>query len=114
MSGRRIAVVGHCASGKSTVVAALRERGLDAWAVAQEHSAIGDLWRHQSPDVLIFLDVGLDSIRARRGDPRWPEWIYDVQSERLADARQHADFLIPTDTKPVDAIVDQIIASLGD
>ncbi|HMM42906.1 MAG TPA: hypothetical protein PKA95_13480 [Thermomicrobiales bacterium] len=113
MGGQRVAVVGHCASGKSTVVAALRERGIDAWAVAQEHSAIAELWRRQSPDALVYLDVSLESIRARRGDPHWPQWLYDVQAARLAVARQQADIVVSTDSTPVESVVTRVITALA-
>ena len=62
----RVAVVGRCASGKSTLVAALQELGVDAYAVAQEHSAVPTLWQHADPDLLIYLDVDLETIRSRR------------------------------------------------
>lgn len=112
MSGRRIAVVGHCASGKSSVVSALRQRGVDAWAVAQEHSVIHDLWRHQSPDALVYLDVSLAAVRKRRGDPRWPAWLYDLQRDRLADARRNADLVVVTDATPVENVVEQVLTAL--
>lgn len=112
MGGQRVAVVGHCASGKSTVVAALRERGIDAWAVAQEHSEIAELWRRQSPDALVYLDVSLESIRARRGDPQWPQWLYDVQAARLAAARQEADVVVSTDSTSVEGVVARVITAL--
>lgn len=112
MGELRVAVVGHCASGKSTVVAALRDRGFDAWAVAQEHSAVADLWRRQSPDALVYLDVSLESIRARRGDPQWPRWLYDVQAARLAAARQEADIVVSTDSTPAEGVVAQIVTAL--
>ena len=38
----RIAIVGICASGKTTLVRGLREAGYDAYNVAQEHSCIHD------------------------------------------------------------------------
>ncbi len=93
----RVAVVGHCASGKSTLVTALRGHGFDASAVAQEHSGIAWLWRHSDPDVLIYLDVPLATVRDRRGE-EWPQAVYDAQEERLAEARRHADLMIDTST----------------
>jgi deoxyadenosine/deoxycytidine kinase len=93
----RVAVVGHCASGKSTLVTALRGQGFDASAVAQEHSGIAWLWRHSDPDVLIYLDVPLATVRDRRGQ-EWPQAVYDAQEERLAEARAHADLIIDTAT----------------
>ncbi len=101
-----VAVVGCCASGKSSVVAALRQAELNAWSVAQEHSAIAELWKHLAPDRLVYLDVSLETLRRRRDNDQWPSWIYDVQHERLANARQHADVVIDTD----DLTIDQIVA----
>ena len=91
----RIIVVGNCASGKSTLVDALRAEGLDAYACAQEHSAVPDLWNHQKPDLLVFLEADLASIRCRR-TPTWPETIYLAQRQRLAEARISADLVIDT------------------
>ena len=91
----RVAVVGHCASGKTTIVAALRGRGYDAFAVAQEHSGVTWLWRHSAPDVLLYLDVPLATVRQRRGE-EWPQAVYDAQETRLAEARAHADLVLDT------------------
>ncbi len=96
----RVAVVGHCAAGKSTLVAALRAQGYDASAVAQEHSAIHWLWRHGEPDVLIYLDASLATIRARRG-AEWPEAVYAAQEERLREARSHADLVLDTNSEDI-------------
>ncbi|HLT21166.1 MAG TPA: hypothetical protein VKZ96_17055 [Thermomicrobiales bacterium] len=106
---QRVVVVGYCASGKSTVVAALRERGIDALAVAQEHSVIHDLWNHPNPDVVVFLDVDIEEIRKRRDNPGWPEWIYDLQHDRLAEARERADLVVDTSHLSVDEIIPQIL-----
>lgn len=89
----RVAVVGHCAAGKTTLVAALRRGGYDAYAVAQEHSGISWLWRHAEPDVLVYIHVPLDTVRTRRG-AEWPAAIYDAQEERLAEARARADLTL--------------------
>ena len=110
----RVAVVGSCASGKTSVVARLREHGLDAWAVAQEHSAIQELWRHLGPDRLVFLDTTIQTVRARRQDDNWPEWIFDLQQERLADARANADVIVPTDDLTLDQVVVTILQALAD
>lgn len=112
MNVPRIAIVGHCAAGKSTVVNRLVERGLDAYAVAQEHSIVHDLWEHQQPDVLVFLDVSLDELRRRKVNPNWPEWIFDAQNQRLEHAREHADIVIDTDNEPADAVVAEITRRL--
>ena len=102
----KIAVVGHCAAGKSTVVRLLRGRGHNAIAVAQEHSAIRDLWNHQQPDVVLYLEVSLDELRRRKGNPKWPGWIFENQEMRLQDARAHASLEIDTDIHDADAVVE--------
>ena len=56
----KVAVVGVCASGKTTLVSALRQFGIDAVDVAQEHSLVPHMWQVITrPDVLIYLDAGL-------------------------------------------------------
>ncbi len=92
---RRIVVVGPCASGKSTLVRNLRNHGFDAYACAQEHSAVPRLWAHQEPDVVIALRTGLETIRKRRG-AEWSETIYEAQMHRLHDAYEAAGLTIDT------------------
>lgn len=105
----RVAVVGPCAAGKSTLVAALRGRGYDAQAVGQEHSGVPYLWRLGEPDLLIFLDVDLPTTTARRARA-WPPDLYAAQQARLADARAHADLYL--DTSPLAAA--EVAACAGD
>ncbi|MGC4190656.1 MAG: hypothetical protein QM589_05380 [Thermomicrobiales bacterium] len=100
-----VVIVGPCASGKSTLAVALRRFGIDARIVAQEHSIVADLWRRQQPDVLIGLDVDLETLRARRS-PTWPASVYASQRERLAPAFAAAGLVV--DTSPLDA--DQVVA----
>lgn len=108
----RIAVVGPCASGKSTLVERLQARGLDAYGVAQEHSVISKLWQHRNPEIVVYLDVSLETIRTRREKPDWPEWLYEQQSQRLEDARSNADLVLDADhlspTEEEQAVVDWI------
>ena len=93
----KVAVVGACASGKSTLVSALREAGYEAHHVAQEHSYVPYMWRRIcQPDVLIYLDVDYETVRARR--PRLdfqPEHLLE-QNQRLAHARQHCHLYLDT------------------
>lgn len=109
----RVAIVGHCASGKSTLVTALRGQGFDASAVAQEHSGIAWLWRHSDPDVLIYLDVPLSTVRDRRGQ-EWPQAVYDAQEERLAEARAHANLIVDTATMNIREMTARVLAFLRD
>ena len=114
-AGPRIVVVGPCASGKSTLVARLRDLGFEAHAIAQEHSAVRELWKRKSPDVLIALDVSLEVVRARRS-PTWLEAVYERQHERLASAYAAAVMMIDTaehDADDVVAIVRQWLQDMG-
>ena len=95
VSAPRIAVIGHCAAGKSTLVNGLRDAGIDAHASAQEHSVVRHLWKHLNPDLLIFLDVDLETVQRRRGGS-WPATIFSLQERRLAPSRPHADLEIQT------------------
>lgn len=102
----KVAVVGPSASGKSTLVAALRARGIHTRHVAQEHSYVPDMWRRISrPDVLIYLDVSYEESRRRRpGD--WGAERIETERARLAHARQHADLVVLTDgLAPEDVLV---------
>lgn len=111
-SAARIAVVGVCGSGKSTIVEHLRRRGYDAYVVSQEHSIIRDLWKHREPSALVFLEARLETVRARR-NREWPRWIYELQQDRLADARTHATIRVETDAYSIDDTVDLIANALG-
>ena len=102
----RVVVVGHCAAGKSTLVEHLRHDGIDAVTAAQEHSAVPELWKHVGAELLVFLDVDLETVRKRRGIS-WPEAIYSAQEARLQAARQSADLVIDTTNSPVDEVVDR-------
>lgn len=109
----RVAVVGRCASGKSTIAAALRDHGYDAWPVAQEHSIVAALWNAKQPDALVLLDASLASVRERRHNPVWPDWIYELQTARLANARQNADVFVNTDGLPVADVVSVVLSGLA-
>jgi adenylate kinase family enzyme len=107
----RVVIVGPCASGKSTLATGLRQRAFDAAVCSQEHSEIPHLWRHTEPDVLIMLEVDLETIRARRGAD-WPESIYLVQQERLAAARAAANIVIDASQCSAAEVMDLAVAHL--
>ncbi|MBA3451323.1 MAG: hypothetical protein H0T18_08940 [Chloroflexia bacterium] len=110
---RTIVVVGPCASGKSTLVNALRELGYNARASGQEHSEIASLWRHLAPDVLISLDAAISAVRDRR-DSAWPEWLHDVQVQRLSEATNAADLAIDTTELDPQTVVNMVLDFLRD
>ncbi len=93
-----IAIVGPCASGKSTLAELLRQQGYHARQVVQEHSYVPDMWQiFGGPDLLIFLDASFNTC-SRRKPLDWRESDYREQRNRLTHARQHCDVYIQTDT----------------
>lgn len=107
-----IAVVGPCASGKSSLVAALRERGYNAREVVQEHSCVPTMWqRITGPDLLIYLDVSWEVARQRQSMELKAAW-WDKLARRLAHARRHADFYLQTDELTPQAVLARVLAFL--
>jgi adenylate kinase len=108
-----IAVVGVCASGKTTLVNALRVHGYRARQVSQEHSYVPDMWRRfTTPDILIYLDASLETIRRRRSDDQWPERLRSLQVDRLSFARTQCDLFIFTDRLSPDEVLQNALAFL--
>lgn len=104
----RVVVAGVCVSGKTTLVKSLRELGIEAYNVAQEHSAVKKLWNHKNPDILIVLDAQMETIHQRRVVP-WGEDRLAVQRKRLCDAYEHADLYIQTDDLSKGEVVQQVL-----
>ena len=104
----RIAVVGVCASGKTTLVKGLKDAGYDAYNVAQEHSGIHNFWNKHHPDILVMIDATLPAIKKRRL-VYWDQERLDVQHKRLADAKAHANLFIHTDAYNADEVREQVI-----
>ena len=100
----RVVVVGVCASGKSELVRRLATRGIDAHAVAQEHSHVPELWRHQGdPDLLVYLQASTRAVR-RRGRRNLDATALAEQRRRLAHARANAHLSVQTDHVSPDEI----------
>mgnify|MGYP001457165877 FL=1 len=107
-----VAVVGPCASGKSTLTAALRAAGYDARQPAQEHSYVPDMWRRLTdPDVLIYLDVSYEALLARRPNFGEREFL-ERERARLAHARAHADLVIDTSALTAEAVLARVVGFL--
>ena len=108
-----IKVVGMSASGKSTLVQSLRERGYDARPISQEHSSVSDLWRQfDVPVVLIYLDVSLECQRLRRPDVSWNRRYHGQEAARLRHARDHADLRIDTSTMTPSEVLAVVLVLL--
>jgi RNase adaptor protein for sRNA GlmZ degradation len=103
----RVIVVGVCAAGKTVLVQKLQQLGYDADTVAQEHSYVASLWKHSSPDVVIYLDAALATIRKRR-DPDFDEQLLADEHERLAQAREACDLYVKTDELNEDQVFRRV------
>ncbi|MBS3783878.1 MAG: hypothetical protein KGY78_05505 [Anaerolineae bacterium] len=109
---RLIAVVGPCASGKSTLVRGLQQHGYNAREVNQEHSYVPTMWRHfANPDLLIYLDVSQEAASERRSSEAEAAW-WDALSQRLQHARQHASLHIKTDDLAPGEVLDKVLSFL--
>lgn len=109
----RVAVVGPCASGKSTLVRALKAAGYDARHPAQEHSYVADMWQRLTrPDVLVYLDLSYEATRARRPYHDLGQDGLAEQHDRLAHARQHCDLYIDTSTLRPEQISAEVLGFL--
>jgi len=107
-----IVVVGACGTGKTTLVHALHAHGYKARVVAQEHSAIAELWAHAGwPDALIMLDASPAIISQRRHN-EFPTWLYHTQRTRLRSAEAHATLYLHTDDLPSDEVEQRVMAHL--
>jgi len=93
----RVALVGICGSGKTTLATGLRSRGYDVRECAQEHSEVPHMWRAISrPDVLIYLDASQEVAEARGQHHAIPDFVR-IERHRLAHALKHCDLYIMTD-----------------
>ncbi len=112
-SAQRIAIVGPCASGKTTLAHALQSLGWQAHQVAQEHSFAPSMWeRLTQPDVLIYLDASFEicSLRKRLD---WHPKDYSNQIHRLKHARQHCQIYVNTDNLQPEEVLDQVLSALS-
>ncbi len=114
MSQPVIGVVGPCGAGKSTLVAALKGRGISVRHIAQEHSYVKDMWKRiTNPDVLVYLEVSYENT-IRRRQLNWTKEEYAEQLRRLQHAREHADLVIDTNGITAEGVVQTVIHFLGD
>jgi hypothetical protein len=95
----RLVIVGPCASGKSTLAAALTADGYDVQVCAQEHSETPYLWALPEPDHLLYLAVDLAGVRRRRADPEWPAAIHQRQLRRLLPALARCSIYLDTSSR---------------
>lgn len=67
-----------------------------------------DMWRRiTNPDVLIYLDVSYE-VSMRRRQLGMSSEEFGQQLERLSHSRQHADFIINTDSLNPEEVLEQV------
>ncbi|HYO50035.1 MAG TPA: hypothetical protein VEW94_09315 [Chloroflexia bacterium] len=108
---RNVLIVGVCSAGKSTLARTLKEKGYRARTCAQEHSYVAYLWQLSKPDVLIYLDASLSTIRRRRR-VRWPQSLLDEEHRRLSHARKQCDLYVHTDGLTPEDVASRVITFL--
>lgn len=109
-----IGVVGPCASGKTTLIASLREFGYTGKHIAQEHSYVPNMWKRLSdPDILIYLDVSYEC-SLQRQPMDWTEKDFKNQVRRLQHAKEHSDLYLNTDRLTPDEVLDKVLNFLHD
>lgn len=107
-----IAIVGPCASGKSSLARELKQRGLRARQVVQEHSYVPDMWQVISkPGFLVYLDASFEAC-AQRKKLNWQPADHAEQARRLEHARDHCDFYLLTDELSESAVVEAVLEEL--
>lgn len=107
-----IAIVGPCASGKSTLASALQTRGFHARQIAQEHSYVQEMWQVLAkPDILIYLHANYENCTARKSLD-WLPREYEEQIRRLEHARKHAHIYLITDNKSPESVLDDALKAL--
>ncbi|MDE3090557.1 MAG: hypothetical protein KGJ80_14345 [Chloroflexota bacterium] len=108
----KIGIVGPCAAGKTTLANNLRALGYDASDIAQEHSQAQTMWqRIARPDILIYLDAALPTLRARL-QVDWEQSYLDELNRRLSDARSHAHIVLRTDDLSENAVCQRVVEFL--
>jgi deoxyadenosine/deoxycytidine kinase len=109
----KIAIVGPCAAGKTTLARALCALGYDAHDIAQEHSHVQTMWKQiTAPDVLIYLDVSAEIAR-RRLSVNWESEYIESLAARCADARAHADLTLDTNELNANQVAERVLKFLS-
>lgn len=106
-------MVGPCGAGKSTLVRALRARGIAAREIAQEHSGVPAMWqRITRPNLLIYLNASRETAERRLERELPPDW-WEEMTARLAHARAHADLIVETDGLTPEEVAERVAEFLA-
>ena len=109
----RIALVGPCGSGKSTLGHYLRASGYEVRQPAQEHSYVPNMWQRLThPDILIYLDLDFPTLLKRRPTNHGGPARLQEQQLRLSHARAHCTFYLDTSNLTPEEVQARILAFL--
>lgn len=104
-----IGIVGPCSAGKTTLIQGLKQHGITARHIAQEHSYVPDMWQQLTqPDILIYLDVSFPVSQCRR-KLDWTENDFVEQQGRLEHSRKNADLVLTTDLMAVEEVLNAVL-----
>ena len=107
-----IAIVGPCASGKTTLVQGLSAQGYRARQIVQEHSYVPEMWKILTdPVLLIYLDASFETCQSRK-PLSWHQVDYEEQLNRLRHAREHCDLYLETDDLTPEQVLERVLAKL--
>ncbi|QNO15742.1 hypothetical protein HYG86_13705 [Alkalicella caledoniensis] len=102
----KIAVVGNCAAGKTTLVKGLKQEGyINAYNVPQEHSVVLKFWQRYNPKLLIYLTCSLEEAKKRRPRIAWGQERLEDQKKKLQNAYENKDLLIDTNNLSIDDVL---------
>ena len=108
-----IAIVGPCASGKSTLRNALRAAGYEVKQPAQEHSYVPNMWqRLTKPDILIYLDLDFENLLRRRPKNHGGPKRLAEQHQRLTHAYANCDLYLDTSNLTPVEIQEKVLVFL--
>lgn len=108
----RVAVLGVCGAGKTTLAGSLRAHGYDARQIGQEHSGVRRLWRRRfDPDLLVYLDASPEAVRRRLGSLPYGD-TYTHQRARLELARREANVRVDTSALTPEEVLRQVLDAL--
>ncbi len=101
-----LVLVGVCAAGKTTVSGLLRNRGIIAKPVAQEHSRVPDLYK-RTGDWVVLLAATWETVHRRRR-LSWDTSFYRTEWDRLGTARQEACLIVHTDWLTAEQVAQRV------
>lgn len=107
-----IVVGGVCGSGKSTLVARLKQKGYHAHAVAQEHSYAPKMYLMTRPNYVILLECSYDTVQKRR-KVGWSANQLSDQLHRLRYMRENCNLSINTDALSKEEVLQQALKAIS-